>query len=195
MGDENTNNGTLVVISGPSGVGKSTICRQLVEQLNAFLSVSVTTRPIGENEVDGRDYWFISEQEFETRVRDDGFLEHARVFENSYGTPRQPVQDAVKDGRVVILEVDVQGALSVKKTCRNALLIFILPPSQGDLAGRMKARARGEDTDNERQRLDSASQEIAAAWQHYDHLVINADLGQAVKEIKQIIDQNTGAKQ
>ncbi len=195
MGDENTNNGTLVVISGPSGVGKSTICRQLVEQLNAFLSVSVTTRPIGENEVDGRDYWFISEQDFETRVADDGFLEHARVFENSYGTLRQPVKDAIQDGQVVILEVDVQGALSVKKTCRNALLIFILPPSQADLAGRMKARARGEDMDNERQRLDSASQEIAAAWQHYDHLVINADLGQAVKEIKQIIDQNTGAKQ
>ena len=195
MVSESTNNGALVVISGPSGVGKSTICRQLVEQLNAFLSVSVTTRPIGENEVDGRDYWYISEQEFETRVRDDGFLEHARVFENSYGTPRQPVKDAIRDGRTVILEVDVQGALSVKKTCSNALLIFILPPSQADLAGRMKARARGEDTDNERQRLDSASQEIAAAWQHYDHLVINADLEQAVKEIKQIIDQNNGAKQ
>ena len=187
-------NPVLAIISGPSGVGKSTICRQLVEEIKAFLSVSVTTRSRGENETDGKDYWFIGAGEFQTRLEKGDLLEHAEVFGNYYGTPRQPVEQALSRGQSAILEIDVQGALAVKRVYPDALMIFILPPSQADLAGRMTARARGEDSEIEKERLNNASQEIAAAWQHYDHLVINADLQQAVAEVRLIIEQNTGVK-
>lgn len=101
--------GKLVVISGPSGVGKSTICRQAAERLGAVLSVSATTRPRGASEVDGRDYYFLTRQEFQRRIAAGEFLEYAEVFGNYYGTPRRPVEQAIAEGKIVILEIDVQG--------------------------------------------------------------------------------------
>ncbi|MCD6175113.1 MAG: guanylate kinase [Planctomycetes bacterium] len=179
----------LIIISGPSGVGKSTICKQVVEKLNAFLSVSSTTRPQSESEQQGREYNFLPQQEFEAMIQNDAFLEYAEVFGNYYGTPKEPVDEALAAGRIVILEIDVQGALRVKKVRLQAQTIFILPPRTKDLQERINGRGRGEDEETKKCRLETASREIAAAWQHYDHMVINDDLSQAIQEVVDIIDE------
>ena len=187
MTDTKSAKGRLVIISGPSGVGKSTICKQIVKRLDSvYLSVSVTTRPQSAAEVDGKDYWFISEEEFHKRVKEGMLLEHARVFGHFYGTPKDKVVKALKAGKAVILEIDVQGARQVKAVLPDAVMIFILPPSARDLAERLDHRGR-EGTEAAEKRLNEASSEIAAAWQYYEHMVINEDLQQAVNECVQII--------
>jgi len=179
--------GRLVIISGPSGVGKSTICKQLVKRLdNVYLSVSVTTRPQSAAEVDGRDYWFVSQEEFHQRLDKGLLLEHAKVFGHFYGTPRDKVVKALKAGKVVILEIDVQGARQIKAAFPEAVMIFILPPTAKDLAERLNHRGR-EGAEAAEKRLNEASSEIAAAWQYYEQMVINEDLQQAVNECMQII--------
>lgn len=180
----------LVIISGPSGVGKSTICKQVVEKLDAFLSVSATTRIQSDTEQQGREYHFLPKAEFETKIENDAFLEYAEVFGNYYGTPKEPVDQALAQGRIVILEIDVQGALRVKKIRPECQTIFILPPHKNDLQDRINGRGRGEDEKTKQQRLETASREIAAAWQHYDHMVINGDLSQAIQEVIDIINGN-----
>ena len=179
--------GKLVILSGPSGVGKSTICRQVVARLGAMLSVSATTRPQGAAEVDGQDYFFLSPQEFRRRLAEGEFLEYAEVFGNVYGTPRMPVQKAVAAGQVVILEIDVQGAMQVKAAMPEAVMIFILPPRPEELQRRIEARARGEDELTRKKRLDKAEAEIAIAKQHYDHFVVNDVLDKAVQDVIKII--------
>jgi len=177
----------VVVISGPSGVGKSTICKELVNRLdNVFLSISVTTRPKSEGEVDGRDYWFVSKDEFQRRISRGLLLEYAEVFGHLYGTPRDKVDDALAEGKTVILEIDVQGAKQARVVYPDATMIFILPPTQKELAQRIDHRAR-DGTEAVRKRLGEAGTEIAAAWQYYDNMVINDDLQQAVDECVQII--------
>lgn len=190
MEDKQKTEPKIVIISGPSGVGKSTLCGEMLKKVDAFLAVSVTTRIKSDSEINGKDYWFVSMEEFQERLRKDDFLEHAEVFGNFYGTPRDDVEKALAQGRTVILEIDVQGALQIKNTYPDAVMVFILPPSQADLATRMTGRARGEGSEVAKKRLNSASREIAAAWQHYDHLVINADMAQAVDELVQIIEGN-----
>ena len=180
--------GKLVIVSGPSGVGKGTICAELVKKKEAFLSISTTTRPQGEGEVDGKNYRFISKEEFQKRIENNEFIEYAEVFGNFYGTPRPEVQKALAKGKIVILEIDVQGALKVKEQYPEALMVFLMAPTQEDLAKRMTNRARGEDSETAKKRLDNASQEIAAAWQYYDHMVINDEVEQAVEEITKIIE-------
>ncbi|MHC4882216.1 MAG: guanylate kinase [Planctomycetota bacterium] len=186
---ESKTSGKLVIISGPSGVGKSTICAQAVERLEAFLSVSSTSRPQSDSEEYGREYTFLTRDEFKTKIREGAFLEYAEVFGNYYGTPRAPVDEAVAAGRIVILEIDIQGALQVKKQRPEAQTIFILPPRKKDLLDRIEGRARGEDEATKKRRLETASREIAAAWQHYDHMVVNDDLDQAVQEVIDIIQE------
>jgi guanylate kinase len=187
--------GKVVVVSGPSGVGKSTICKEVVNRLNnAHLSVSVTTRPKSESEVDGRDYWFISEQQFQQRINKGLLLEYAEVFGHLYGTPKDKVEEALQAGETIILEIDVQGAKQVKAIYPAAVMIFILPPSQRELAERMNLRGR-EDSEATEERLNGAGTEIAAAWQYYEYMVINDDLEQAVKEVVQIIKQSIGEKE
>jgi guanylate kinase len=179
--------GRVVIVSGPSGVGKSTICKEVVKRLNnVYLSISVTTRPKAESEVDGQDYRFISKEQFQHQVNKELLLEHAEVFGHLYGTPKGKVEEALQAGKIVILEIDVQGAKQVKKIYRNAVMIFILAPSQKELVERMNHRGR-EDTETAEERLDGAGVEIAAAWQYYEHMVINDDLEQAIKETIQII--------
>src|SRR4030042_1473748 len=116
--------GKVVIVSGPSGVGKSTICKEVVKRLkNARLSISVTTRPKGEKEVDGRDYWFISEQQFKQRADEGSLLEHAKELGNFYGTPKDKVEEVLRSGETVILEIDVQGANQIKTIYQTAVMI------------------------------------------------------------------------
>lgn len=187
MTDSNKKKGKVVIVSGPSGVGKSTICKEVVKRLdNAYLSVSMTTRPKSATEVDGRDYWFVSEQEFQERIDKGLLLEHAKVFGHFYGTPKDKVTEGLEEGNIVILEIDVQGAIQAKAVFPDAVMIFILPPSAKILAERLDHRGR-DTADAAEIRLNGASDEIAAAWQHYKHMVINEDLRQAVNECVQII--------
>ncbi len=182
------NKGKVVIISGPSGVGKSTICRKVVERMDdVCLSVSATTRQKAPGEVDGKDYWFISEQEFRERIDKGLFLEYAKVFGHYYGTPKDKIFEALDAGKVVVLEIDVQGAQQAKRVFEDAVMIFILPPTEKDLAERLNNRGRDADEVAEK-RLHGASAEIAAAWQHYNRMVINEDLEQAVNECIQIIE-------
>ena len=184
--------GRVVVVSGPSGVGKSTICKGVVERMkDVRLSVSVTTRPRGDAETDGEDYWFVSKERFQEMVDKGLLLEYAEVFGNLYGTLKDKVDEAVNAGETIILEIDVQGATQARVVYQNAAMIFIFPPSLRELAERISNRGR-EDADAAEERLDGADAEIAAAWQYYDNMVINDDLEQAVSEVIQIIQQNTG---
>jgi guanylate kinase len=181
--------GKLIIISGPSGVGKSTITRQLVERRSdTYLSISMTTRPQAKTEQNGREYWFVSRDEFHKRMEEGTLLEYAEVFGNLYGTPRDKTEEALNAGRTVILAIDVQGAKQVKEIYPQATTIFILPPSPKALAERMMHRGR-ESGEVAARRLGGASSEIAAAWQYYDHMVVNDDLEQAIREILQIIEQ------
>ena len=180
--------GKLVIVSGPSGVGKSTICDRVIKALDAFLSVSATTRFKGANEVDGQNYWYLTGEEFQDRIKRGEFLEYAEVYGNYYGTPKPPVLEALHQGRTVILEIDVQGGLQVQKQIPEAIMVFILPPRKEVLEERINGRGRGEDSAAKQRRLDTASREIAQAWQHYDHLIVNDNLDQAVKEVIDAID-------
>ena len=195
MGGQKSKKDRIVIVSGPSGVGKSTICRGVVKRLNnVCVSVSVTTRPKDESEVEGRDYWFISKEQFQQRINQGLLLEYAEVFGHLYGTPKDKVDEALQAGKIIILEIDVQGAKQVKAIYPNAVMIFIFPPTQRELAERMNLRGR-EDAEAAEKRLDEADNEIAAAWQYYRHMVINDNLDQAISEVVQIIQQSIGDKQ
>ncbi|MHC4618862.1 MAG: guanylate kinase [Planctomycetota bacterium] len=188
MNKDEEKRGRVVIISGPSGVGKSTICKEVAKRMsNVYLSVSVTTRPRSETEMDGRDYWFLSRTEFQERIDKGLLLEYAEVFGSLYGTPKDEVEQALESGKIIVLEIDVQGARQAKVVYPDAVMIFILPPSQKDLAHRMDERGRDNNQAAE-QRLNGASSEIAAAWQYYQHMVINDDLEQAVNEVIQVIE-------
>jgi len=180
--------GKLVVISGPSGVGKGTICKQLVTRLeNVFLSVSYTTRVQADGEENGRDYWFISREEFEKNIADDNMLEWAEVFGNYYGTPKDKIEQAREQGKTVLLEIDVQGGKQVKRIYEDAIMIFLLPPTQKELSERLNGRAR-DARETMEARLEMAGTEIASSWECYDNMVINEDLPHAVDEVVNIIN-------
>ncbi len=190
--DQDKARGKLVVVSGPSGVGKSTICRETARRLNnAFLSVSVTTRPKGPGEENGREYWFISRDEFRKYIEKGMLLEYAEVFGNLYGTPKDKTDEALHAGKAVILEIDIQGGRQVKAIYPGAVMVFILPPSAKVLAERLGHRGR-ETAEAAARRLSGANAEIAAAWQCYDNMVINDDLEQAITEVIRIIEQAPG---
>lgn len=187
--------GTIVVVSGPSGVGKTTICKAINERLdNVYLSASVTTREKSETEVDGRDYWFITKQQFQQRIEKGLLLEYAEVFGNLYGTPKDKTDQALQAGKTVVLEIDVQGARQVKAVYPKAVMIFILPPEQKDLIERISSRAR-EDAETAKVRLSKAESEIADARQLCQYMVVNDDLEQAIGEVIGIIQKSIGEKQ
>ena len=185
--------GQVVVISGPSGVGKSTICKEVLKHLDeqAYLSISMTTRQKAPTETDGREYWFVTRDEFMKRIEDDKFLEYAEVFGNFYGTPRDKVDEQLAAGKTVVLEIDVQGGRQAKAIYPNTKMIFILPPSHKELEKRMRERGR-EDAASSSSRLNMASAEIAAAWRYYEYMVINSDLEHAIKEVIDIIEKENG---
>ena len=185
--------GQVVVISGPSGVGKSTICREVVKRLadEVYRSVSMTTREQAAMEVEGQDYWFVSRDEFKAKLEADQLLEWAEVFGNYYGTPKEKVAEALGEGKTVVLEIDVQGGRQAKAVYPDAKLIFILPPDQRELAKRISLRGRDK-PEVAAARLRGSEHETAAAWQFYDHMVINADLEEAIEEVIRIIKDGIG---
>lgn len=183
--------GLLVVISGPSGSGKTTIARALEERLGGRFSVSATTRPRSRAEQGGRDYDFIGEAEFERRIERGEFLEHARVFGRDwYGTPRAPVERQLADGSLVILDIDVQGALQVRRSMPDALLVFVLPPSDDELLARLRGRGR-DDEESIEIRFREAKREIATATASgaYDATIVNDDLERAVDEACRLVEE------
>ena len=180
-----------MVISGPSGVGKGTICRGLLQRLErACVSVSATTRPQSPQEVDGRDYYFMTRQEFEERLDQGLFLEHAEVFGNYYGTPKDKVAEAIAAGQIVLLDIDVQGGRQIKAALPEAKMVFIMPPSLEALTARLTGRGR-DDAEAMARRQREAAEEMAVGREHYEYLVTNDDLGQAVQQVVAIIQSDS----
>jgi guanylate kinase len=177
----------VIVISGPSGVGKSTICREVVRRMAGVQqSVSMTTRAPGPGEENGRDYWFVGHEEFRRRIAAGSMLEYAEVFGNLYGTPRDKVDEALKAGRSVLLAIDIQGGRQIQAIYPDAVMIFLLPPDEKTLAERLGKRAR-DSVQTVEKRLNEARREIAAAKEYYDKMVVNEDLGRAIEEVIRII--------
>jgi len=181
--------GALIVISGPSGVGKTTIVHRVQKELDAIFSVSATTRPKSDRETEGIDYAFVTPERFEELVQKDAFLEHAEVFHcHRYGTLRIPVEEALSMGKLILLDIDVQGGIQVHKNMEQSLRFFILPPSEEELLRRLTARGR-EDADSIQRRFSEAKQEISLASESgaYEFFITNDNLDLAVAEIVSII--------
>lgn len=174
----------LIVLSGPSGVGKGTIVKKLLGRGNYSLSVSCTTRSPRESERDGVDYFFLSREQFEEGIEKDGFLEYSNHFGNFYGTPKSFVMKKLETSDV-ILEIDVDGALAVKKARPETLLIMIAPPDKGELRTRLRGRGT-ENPEEIEKRLKRAEYELEKG-KLYDYVVVNDDLETAVLEIENII--------
>jgi guanylate kinase len=172
----------MVVISGPSGSGKSTICKRLLEDPRVVFSVSATTRKPREGEVEGRDYHFLSVDEFRARISRGEFIEHAEVYGNLYGTLRGPLETAIAAGQVYLLEIDVQGALQLKELGEPGQYIFIAPPDFEELRRRLERRNTETPVVLER-RLHKAADEFRERVR-YDHVVVNDDLERAVAEVR-----------
>ena len=185
--------GKLVVITGPSGVGKSTIVRQALERTGAQFSVSATTRQPRAGETDGREYRFVDTATFEAMIERGELLEWAKVYGQYYGTPAADVLAAIEAGRTVILEIDVEGGKQVHAKAPDATFVLIAPPSADILAQRLAGRA-SETPEQLQQRLGKADEEIAAAEACgvYNHRVINDDLEQAIQQVAEIIERETG---
>ena len=177
--------GKLIVVSGPSGAGKGTVCRMLIEEVEAFLSISMTTRDPRPGEINGESYGFISADKFKNMIEAGGFLEYAEVYGHYYGTPKQKVIDKIKEGKDVILEIDISGALQVKELYPDGIFIFILPPSMKELRNRLTKRG-AETEDNINIRIAETLKEISYI-NKYDYCVVNGELNEAVSRLKAII--------
>lgn len=178
--------GLLLVISGPSGAGKGTVCRELLKRLPGLrYSISATTRPPRPGEQDGVDYYFVSQEEFRRLQEAGELLEWACVYGNCYGTPRRPVEEALRRGDDILLEIDVQGARQVKEKFPEAVTVFLLPPSYQELTRRLLGRGT-DDAEQVSRRLDLAPQEVGQA-RHYDYIVVNEEVSLAVAKIEAII--------
>jgi guanylate kinase len=183
----------LLVIAGPSGVGKGTVVQRLLQRHpELWLSISATTRPPRPNERDGREYFFLSPEEFEARVRDGGFLEAFEVFDARYGTPRAPVEARLASGQDVLAEVDVQGALAIRAAFPTAVLVFIKPPSREVLRQRLHDRDPAAERAELERRLAEADSEEALAGE-FDVVVVNDDLDRAVDEVDAVLATHRSA--
>ena len=184
--------GRLFVITAPSGAGKTSLVHALMEREPSLrFSVSYTTRPKRPSEVNGRDYFFVSRERFEQMIGAGEFLEHARVFDNFYGTSRQQVERSLASGQSLILEIDWQGALQIRRTMPECVSIFILPPSRQELERRL--RGRGTDSDEViARRLSDAASDMKH-WIEFDYVIVNDDFARAVAELQETVSGNGDA--
>lgn len=189
MGDTPTiqRRGLLLVLSSPSGAGKTTISRRLIDaDPGIAMSVSVTTRKPRPGEVDGRDYHFLDEPTFKRMADANELLEWARVFDNYYGTPRGPVEESISKGNDILFDIDWQGAQQLSEKMKHDVVrVFILPPSAASLEQRLRARAQDSD-EVVRKRMDAAAAEISH-WPEYDYVIINSDLAQSMEGLTAIL--------
>lgn len=179
--------GFLLVISGPSGVGKGTVLHDLMNtQENLVYSVSATTRKKRDGEIEGVSYFYLNHDEFKKMIAEDKFLEYAQVHNNYYGTPKEFVEKKINEGKIVILEIDVQGALNIKKNTDNGVFIFLAPPSLKELKKRIVGR--GTETDEDiKIRMNNAKKELEYI-KDYDYIVINDHLNSAITSVNEIIN-------
>jgi len=179
--------GLMLVLSSPSGAGKSTISRELLDrEPELTMSVSATTRPPRPGEEEGKDYYFLEKDKFHEMVEDGEFLEHATVFDNSYGTPRGPVNAALESGKDVLFDVDWQGTQQLAGKARSDLVtIFILPPSQDELERRLRTRAQDPE-EVILKRMSKAASEMSH-YDEYDYIVVNVDVEESVREVQAIL--------
>jgi len=191
MASQRTNR-LLIIISSPSGAGKTTICKRLLDQNNGIcVSISDTTRPPRNNEINGHDYNFISEDEFKRKIINDEYLEFAKVFGNYYGSLRENVNCMLDAGNDVLFDIDWQGAKQLRKSSySNMLTFFIIPPSKDVIYERLKQRAKmsGDDEKAINKRMSMYETEMSHK-QDYDHVVINEDIDKCITEIKELITQ------
>ncbi|MBQ3115341.1 MAG: guanylate kinase [Clostridia bacterium] len=182
----NANKGLLLVVSGPSGVGKGTVCKYLAEnETNIFLSVSATSRQPREGEVDGQHYYFVTQKQFDTMIENDELLEYAKYISSCYGTPKKPCFDRLNKGDNVILEIEVQGGTEVKEKYPETVMIFMVPPNMDILKDRLAGR--GTETEEAvEQRIKRAYEEFGYL-DKYDYIVVNDDVIKASERIKAII--------
>ena len=180
--------GLMLVLSSPSGAGKTTLSRGLLaNETNIVLSVSATTRKKRPNENEGRDYFFVSRDAFDAAIEADEFLEYATVFDHLYGTPKKPVMDALADGQDVLFDIDWQGTQQLKERAREDLVsVFVLPPTHDELERRLRIRAQDSE-DVVKKRMSKAADEISH-WPEYDYVIVNDDLAPAQARIKAILD-------
>ena len=187
------NTACLFTISAPSGAGKTSLVRALLERRadSAAVCVSHTTRPMRPGDVDGSDYHFVTRQCFEAMIAADEFLEHARVFDNLYGTARASVEQLLASGRHVILEIDWQGARQVRESMPDCVTIFILPPSLEELERRLRDRGTDSDAVIDRRLRDAIGD--LSHWEEFDYVIINDDLDRAVADIEAVLSGGSKA--
>ena len=178
--------GIIIVVSGFSGAGKGTIMKELTKRYEQYaLSISATTRNPREGEENGREYFFITTEEFEKLIAEDGLIEHAKYVNNYYGTPRKYVEEKLSQGIDVILEIEIQGALQIKEQYKDAVLLFVMPPSAQVLEKRL--RGRGTETDEVIAKRLARAKEEAVGIEKYDYIVVNDDLDECVEKVHEII--------
>lgn len=187
LAESPTRRGLMFVLSSPSGAGKTTLSRKLLEEeKQVAMSVSVTTRKPRPGEVDGRDYVFVDDATFDAMVANGELLEHAIVFDNKYGTPKKQVMEALESGHDVLFDIDWQGTRQLALTCPDDLVsVFILPPSLEELESRLRRRAQDEEAVVQK-RMARAIDEISH-WEEYDYVVVNDDIAFAMKHIQRIL--------
>ena len=187
MSEINKNKGVMLVLSSPSGAGKSSICKALLNlDKNLFLSISTTTRQKRPNEISGKDYNFVTEEEFKKQLKKNNFIEHAKVFDNFYGTDKLLVESKINEGKDLLFDIDWQGAQQLREKMREDIVsVFILPPSKSELEQRLKNRGQDDD-EVVKKRMDGASSEITH-WAEYDYIIINKNLEESVNTVLGIL--------
>lgn len=186
MKEESYSPGLFIIISGPSGVGKNTVLQGLLKlRPDLHYSISATTRPPRGQEEHGIDYYFLSEAEFKEEIKRNGFLEWAKIYDCFYGTPRRVVQEKLSAGRHVVSDVDIQGAIQIKRNLPEAILVFLYPPSFEELKARL-LRRNTEDAESINKRLRYIKKELSSI-DHYDYIVENDLLKEAVRKIESVI--------
>ena len=178
--------GILIVVSGFSGAGKGTLVKRLVEEYDGYaLSISATTRQPRPGEKDGREYFFLQKEQFEAKIAENGLIEYACYCDNYYGTPREYVERRLEEGKDVILEIEIQGALKIKRQYNDALLLFVMPPSTAELRRRLVGR--GTETEEVIDKRMRRAAEEAEGIEEYEYIVVNDDLEVCVRQLHEII--------